>query len=193
MKLKKYFTRKNNNLDQKYYYNKFFWYKFWKFDDTYSLQVDIYSPPISKEKYKYFLAKEYGNANEYLSILNNSSKTSQILYNSLINFIGLCPEEILDDEKIVFSLMENINGQQLVVNKIKLFKGTVEEYSVLEHGQKYTVNKNGDWSYLSNTIFIKYVDDLNNYSFSATRDKTDPSTIIQCVKERIFELQKFVQ
>ena len=193
MKLKKYFTRKNNNLDQKYYYNKFFWYKYWKFDDNYSLQADIYSPTISKEKYKYFLAKEYGNANEYLSILNNSSKTSQILYNSLINFIGLCPEEILDDEKIVLSLMENINGQQLVVNKIKLFKGTVEEYSVLEHGQKYTVNKNGDWSYLSNTIFIKYVDDLNNYSFSATRDKTDPSTIIQCVKERIFELQKFVQ
>lgn len=193
MKLRKFFTRNNQNLNQKYYYNKYFWYKIWKFDDTHSLQVDIYSPPISKEKYKTFLEKAYGKLDEYLSILNNVSETPQSLYNSLINFIGLYPEEILDDEKIVFSLMENINGQQLVVSKIKLFKGTIEEYSVLEHGQKYTVNKNGDWSYLSNAIFIKYVDALNNCSFSATRDENDPSTIIQRVKERIFELQKFVQ
>ena len=193
MKWKNFFTRNNENLKQKYYYNKYFWYKIWKFDDIHSLQVDIYTPPISKEKYKTFLETEYGKLDEYLFILNNSSATSKSLYNSLINFIGLSPEEILDNEKIVFSLIENINGQELVRSKVKLFKGEIQQYTVLEHGQKYTVDRNGDWSFLSNTVFIKYVDALKNISYSMTRKEEDSSIILQRVKEKIFELQKFVQ
>ena len=166
-----------------------------KLDSTHVLKVKIDEPKNNGDKSEKFVLRNCLEIENYLIGLDNSLVISQV-YNTVMKLYTFSDEDITKCGKILFSYVEDIDGEERILNKILLKNGEMQEYAIFENGETFHVFKDGSWRYFSGGMRIFYFEEKKQHVFSITGEedivKVNLSEIMGRVKKKISELWELV-
>lgn len=173
-------------------YGKYFAYWTLKIDEDYKLIVEV----DYCKKANICITQNSTEIEEYLFSLEINDLAVNEVYEKIIYLLEFSQEDIKQTAEIFISFeKEDDNGKQILAC-IRLKYGKMYEYAVLENGATYHIYKDKSWSYSNMNNQILYCSKNDSYIFtiSGKEDvivRTSLDDLLNCVKERIFQLWEF--
>lgn len=188
---------KKNGKELSSFYSEYFCHRTLKFDATHMLEVEIDEPNKYVAKSGISVLRNCTEVENYLLGLDKSLVVSQV-YDTVMKQLSFSNEDISNSEKIMFSYIQTVDEEEMVLSKILMKFGEMQEYAILEDGETFHVFRDGSWRYLSGGIKIFYLEEKKHYIFSITGEEEDiinanPKEMMSRVKEKISKLWKFVK
>lgn len=179
------------------YYSQYFCQRTLYLDATHILTVEIDEPDKCNEKSKILVLRNCADVENYLLGLNGPIVSSQV-YDTVMQLLGFSEDDITKSRKILISYVEKVDYKEIVLSKIFITDGKMQEYAVLDDGEVFHLFSDGCWDFHSECISIHYSQKNKQYIFSITGleeniANTKINEVILRVNKKISELWKFMR
>lgn len=119
------------------------------------------------ETFENFISINCKNVENYLLKLNNSLALIDVSTKTL-KLLGFYNSDSSIWSQFSISYIEKVNTKETILNRISLTQKNIQEFELIDNGQKFHLFKNKNWEYSCNGIEIFYDKKSNNYELSIT-------------------------